>query len=263
MRANAYFEEPIISLLDVGCNVGAWLQDCARRYPSARLAGVDINQTALDRARLNVPTAELLHAGAEELPFPDMSFQTVTCIEVIEHLPPDLRPAAFREMRRVLKPGGRLVLTVPHAGWFDWLDSNNVRFRLPNLYRRVVGRGGRDSNYAAAGRQVEWHHHFTVAELERLAGDGWQRVAVRRGGLFLCPLMEWLSWPFYRLGIPHHPVRRMFERMAGWDCQLDFGNASYRVLVALERAGDPVVAAAECLAVDGYDLPGRDSEGGE
>ena len=59
----------------------------------------------------------------------------------------------------------------------------------------------------------------------------------RRGGLFVYPLMDWLSWPFYRAGKHDHPVRRLFERAAGWDYMVDFGRASYGVLVALRRAG--------------------------
>lgn len=235
MRVADWIEPPVDSLLDVGCNVGAWLRDCARLYPSARLAGVEINPSALAVARVNVPTAEVQHAGAERLPFPDESFQYVTCVEVLEHLPAGLRPSAFREMQRVLRPGGRLILTVPHAGWFAWLDSNNVRLRLPGLYRRLVRKGGRDAGYAAVGRGVEWHHHFTVAELVHLAGGGWRTVAVRHGGLFVYPLMDWLSWPFYRLRRPEHPIRRALERIAGWDYRIGFGSASYGVLVTLER----------------------------
>lgn len=235
MRVTAWIKQPVGALLDVGCNVGAWLGECAQRYPSARLAGVEINEPALAVARKNVPTAELHHAGAEKLPFPEESFDCVTCVEVLEHLPVELRAAAFREMHRVLRPGGRLILTVPHAGWFAWLDSNNVRLRLPGLYRWLVRKGRRDTSYASAGREVEWHHHFTVAELMELAGGGWRTVAVRHGGLFVYPLMDWLSWPFYRLAWDRHPVRRMFERIAGWDYRLDFRAASYGVLVALER----------------------------
>ena len=47
--------------------------------------------------------------------------------------------------------------------------------------------------------------------------------------------MDWLSWPFYRLGLSGHPVRRLFERLAGCDYRIDFGSASYGVLIALER----------------------------
>jgi SAM-dependent methyltransferase len=238
MRVTDYIKQPVGSLLDVGCNVGAWLSDCVRLYPSARLVGVEINRLALDTAQTNVPTAELRHASAEQLPFPNESFDYVTCVEVLEHLPDDLRGAAFREMHRVLRPGGRLILTVPHAGWFAWLDSNNVRLRFPDLYRRVLASGLRDMNYDAMGRQVEWHHHFTLSELEQLAGQGWRMVAVRRGGLIVRPLMDWLSWPFYRLGLSSNPIRRMFERMAGWDYRIDFGSASYGVLLAMDRVVD-------------------------
>jgi len=237
MLLTAWITQPVGSLLDVGCHVGAWLSECAHRYPSAKLAGVEINPLALATARQNVPTAELCHAGAENLPFPSESFDYVTCLEVLEHLPANLRPAAFQEMHRVLRSGGKLLLTVPHAGWFAWLDSNNARFRLPGLYRRLIGRGRRDAGYAGVGREVEWHHHFTVDELKRLAGDKWCTVAVRYRGLVILPLMDWFSWPFYRLGLSEHPVRRMLERIAGWDYRISYGSASYGVLLVLERIG--------------------------
>jgi ubiquinone/menaquinone biosynthesis C-methylase UbiE len=182
MRVTAYIQPPVESLLDVGCNIGAWLRDCSALYPSARLAGVEINRSAIDTAGANVPRAEFHVSGAEHLPFPDCSFDYVTCTEVIEHLPTDLRRRAFREMRRVLRPSGRLILTVPHAGWFAWLDSNNTRLRLPRLYRRVIGRGMRDATYDEIRRPVTWHYHFTVTELMELAGEGWPTIGLERGG---------------------------------------------------------------------------------
>ena len=236
MRLTDWITEPLESLLDVGCNVGVWLEDCSRRWPSARLAGVEISRPALERARVNVPTAEFHQAGAESLPFPDGAFQHVTCIEVLEHLPASLRPAAFREMRRVLRPGGRLMLTVPHSGWFGWIDSNNVRLRLPRIYRWVLGTGNRDISYAAAGRSVEWHQHFTASDLMQLAGEGWEVFAVRRGGLLLFPLVDWLRWPFYRLGVSsNNPIHRVLERVAAWDNGIDYGRASYDILIVLTR----------------------------
>ncbi len=239
MRVTDWISEPVGSLLDVGCNVGAWLEHCTKLYPSAHLAGVEINPAALEMARENVPSAELHHAGAEKLPFADNTFDYVTCVEVLEHLPAELRPAAFQEIRRVLKPGGRFIITVPHAGWFAWLDSNNVRLRLPGLYRLVIGRGRRDAGYSAVGREVEWHYHFTKNELIELAGMGWQIAGVDYGGLFVYPVMDWLSWPFYRMGKPHHPIRKGFERLAGWDYQLNFGKASYGILLALNKIDIP------------------------
>ena len=223
------------SILDVGCNVGAWLCDCANRWPQSRLAGIDINQASLATAKIRVPFADIRQSGAENIPFEDDSFDYVTCIEVLEHLPPDLRPKAFTEMRRVLLPGGRLVMTVPHAGWFSWLDSNNMRFRFPWIYKCVVGRGRRDGNYEKQARKVEWHHHFTLAEMVDLAGNGWEIECVERGGLFLYPLMDWFSWPFYKLGLPNNPIRLLFQKIAGFDYSVDYGTASYGILIVLKK----------------------------
>jgi SAM-dependent methyltransferase len=230
---DAYIDGEPESILDVGCNVGAWLRQCRNRWPNARLAGVEPNAGALEIARKQVPGAEFHLSGANALPFPDGSFRVATCVEVMEHVPAELRPDAFREIHRVLQPGGRLVMTVPHAGWFAFLDVNNVRFHLPKVYATIAGRGMRDPH----AREVEWHHHFSVNELLGLAGERFRLLAVRYGSLFVAPLMDWVSWPFYRAGKPDHWLRRACERAAVWDTAKDYGPASARVLLSLERVG--------------------------
>lgn len=231
MKASDYIAPGVESILDVGCNVGALLLDCRRRYPQARLAGIEPNGDALAVAQGRLPGVELHRTGADALPFADGSFSVVTCIEVMEHVPAKARRAAFREIHRVLEPRGRLIITVPHAGWFAFLDSNNVRLRLPRLYGLVLGRGLRDPYYD----EIEWHHHFTVSELLELAGDGFRLETTRYGGLFVSPLMDWLAWPFYRMGKPEHWLRRATERATERDFSHDFGKASYRVLLVLDR----------------------------
>jgi SAM-dependent methyltransferase len=233
VRIEAFIDREPKSLLDVGCNVGAWLAECRRRWPEARLAGIEPNASVLEIARQKLPDADLRVSGADQLPFPDGSFGVATCVEVLEHVPAELRRAAFREIHRVLEPEGRLVLTVPHAGWFAFLDSNNVRFHLPKLYAALAGRGLRDAHAS----EVEWHHHFSVAELLDLAGDRFRVLTVRYGSLFIAPLMDWASWPFYRAGRSDHWLRRACERAAVWDTGNDYGPASSRVLLALERIG--------------------------
>lgn len=230
-------ETETLSLLDVGCNVGAWLSDVRNRRPNARLAGVELNAPALRVASRNRPEAVLSRAVAERLPFSDGTFDCVTCLEVLEHLPETNWTSAIQEMRRVLKPGGVLIVTVPHAGLFAWMDSNNVRHRLPGLYRSIVRRGLRDSNYDALERHVEWHKHFTKKELEKVVGNsGWKSVRFTYGGSFMMPLADWLSWPFYRAGKSEHPIRRMLGRLAAWDYRVDFGRMSYGVCVVCEKA---------------------------
>lgn len=226
------------SVLDVGCNVGGFLEHCRACFPGIALAGVEVNPLALAAARRALPEAELYPAGGEALPFADGRFDCVTCIEVLEHVPEGDRPAALAEMRRVLRPGGRLVLRTPHAGAFAFLDPHNVRFRLPGLYRRLVGRGTRDALYEKAGHEIVWHHHFSRRELLDLAGPGWEVEACRRGGLVLAPLSEIARWPFYRAGRGDHPVCRAFAAVFSADLAVDYGPAAYDILLVLRKPAE-------------------------
>ncbi len=226
-----------LRLLDVGCNVGAWLSDVRNRRPKALIAGVELNAPAIAAAARNVPEAALARSVAERLPFPDGTFDCVTCLEVIEHLPASNWQSAIAEMRRVLKPGGVLIVTVPHAGLFAWMDSNNVRHRLPGIYKSIVRRGLRDANYDALERHVEWHKHFTTSELEGVIVPGeWASVRFSYGGSFLMPLADWLSWPFYRAGKSEHIIRRFLGKLAAWDYRIDFGRLSYGICAVCVKA---------------------------
>src|SRR5262245_24816765 len=215
------------SLLDVGCNVGEHLSSYAAAYPQIRLSGVDINPAAVAMARANLPQADLHVTSATVLPFSDNSFDCVTCIEVLEHIPAALREQALAEVRRVLRKGGRFILRVPHAGLFAFLDSNNLRFRMPRLYRALVREGRRDAGYAGGSADIVWHHHFSRDELTDLLSDGWELESSRTGGLLLFPLCDIALWPFYRLQRTNNPMYHALRRIATFDIARDYGAASF------------------------------------
>jgi ubiquinone/menaquinone biosynthesis C-methylase UbiE len=104
---------PADRALDLGVGDGR----LAGAIQATRLTGVDVSQVALDRARTRLPDAELvLVAPDEPLPFADNVFDLVVCIETLEHIR-DVQ-LALSEIRRVLRPGGRLALTTPaSARW--------------------------------------------------------------------------------------------------------------------------------------------------
>lgn len=223
------------SLLDVGCNVGELLIYAGSLYPRLELAGIEVNSEALEVARRRLPYAELHGGSASSLPFASERFDCVTCIEVLEHVPAADRAASLREMRRVLRPGGRLVLRVPHDGTFAWMDANNLRFRMPRLYRALVGTGRRDRGFAEGKQGVVWHHHFTREELLALAGQGWEVEETRYGGLVLAPLSDLLCWPFYRSGRASGPVFDALQRLLDRDLGRNYGARSYDILLVLRR----------------------------
>ena len=107
--------------------------------------GVDIDVEAVgycrERGLENVRIGE-----AAELPFEDGSFDLVTALDVVEHLDDDA--AAFREMRRVLRPGGLLLVTVP-AHRFLWGDQDEV-----NLHKRRYSSAELRDRLASSGFDV-------------------------------------------------------------------------------------------------------------
>jgi SAM-dependent methyltransferase len=93
-------------ILDAGCGTGLNL----RHLPEGS-TGVDINPRNIELLRRRLPNHTVVEGDVEHLPFATASFGTVLCTEVIEHIPDPA--AALEEYRRVLRPGGVLIGSVP------------------------------------------------------------------------------------------------------------------------------------------------------
>jgi SAM-dependent methyltransferase len=129
------------SVLEVGCGSGVFLPLLASAVaPTGRVVGLDHAPTMVAQARARVATAGLdavvtVEAGdAYHLPFADDSFDAAHCERVLMHL--DDPTAVLREMARVVRPGGRIVVAEP-----DWLG---IRIAHPDregfelIYRRSL-----------------------------------------------------------------------------------------------------------------------------
>jgi ubiquinone/menaquinone biosynthesis C-methylase UbiE len=144
--------------LDVGCGDGGtsgiWLTEHGARY-----VGVDVSSKAIDLARDRGLDARLIEDAAD-LPFSTASFDVVTCIEVFEHLFDPV--SAAKEIRRVVKPGGILLASVPNAA--HWRD------RLDMLIGQWTPRGD------DLGRSEPWRsphiRFFTRASLRQMLVEG-------------------------------------------------------------------------------------------
>jgi len=99
---------PGARFLDVGCGTGRWV----RRYGELGFSpmGVDATIGMLKFARSHDTRAPLLTGLAQSLPFSDAAFDCLSDITVVQHIPYELQPIALREMVRVLKPGGRMIM---------------------------------------------------------------------------------------------------------------------------------------------------------
>lgn len=130
-------DEPRI--LDIGCGTGGNLETLSS---FGRAEGVDISTEALDFCRAR-GLDNVRQGAAETLPYESESFDLVTGLDVVEHLDDDV--AGLREMRRVLRPGGRMLLFVPAFrflwGVQDEVSHHRRRYTLKELKRRLQQAG--------------------------------------------------------------------------------------------------------------------------
>ncbi len=176
-------------VIDVGCGMGVYLMLMSRlRRP--RLVGLDLQPDRLRRARAEVADAHLVGADIRRLPFGPEVFDKALMSEVLEHVPDD--EAALRAVHRLLKPGGVLAVSVPHARYPFWWDPIN---------RAWTGVGGQPIR---RGPLVGiWTNHerlYLPEELEaRLERAGFVVEAVEQATHYCFPFMHFLV---YGLGKP-------------------------------------------------------------
>ena len=125
-------------VLDIGCGNARDIVRIAEL--GGEVVGVDISAGMVTAARQELErmgkNGIVLQVGdATRLDFPDASFDKVLCSEVIEHIPD--APRALEEIRRILKPGGSLVLSTPNRGsWYGferyWLWEKVLRRKWPH-----------------------------------------------------------------------------------------------------------------------------------
>ena len=152
-------EKPVvIRVLDVGCGAGDSLNEelqlrCGgvEDAPQMEMVGVDIDEEALARGKINYPQFLFARARGEQLPFPDGSFDAVISRVAMPYM--DI-PVALREMRRVLKVGGELRIKL-HPLSFTLselaveVQSGSLRRRAQNLvYRMYVVANGLAVHFA-------------------------------------------------------------------------------------------------------------------
>ena len=191
-------------ILDVPCGQGFYL-NMLRHVSRCRLAGVEKHWRVLKKAQQNVgalPGIALHNADIRALPYADRTFDAVIMSEILEHLDDDA--VALAEAYRVLKPGGVVAITVPHANYPFWWDPINKT--LETLFGTHVRHG------MFAGI---WANHV------RLYHPGELRAAVVRAGFVVEEERSFTHrcFPFihnlvYGIGKPLLESGRLPQRMA-------------------------------------------------
>jgi len=177
------------AVLDAGCGTGGTLARLAAAATGRTLFGIEYRAAAAQRAATKSGAA--VTAGTvDALPFPDASFAIVTSLDVLSHAAVDA-PRALAELRRVLRPGGLLVVNLPA---FEWLRSAHDT-RVHNA-RRFTARGA-EALIAAAGFQAIRARYWNALLLPLMALH--RKVATRAPDARsdVAPFPPWLDLSLY------------------------------------------------------------------
>lgn len=146
---------PGSTILDVGCGNGKYL---SLRSNDCTVHGCDASPELVKIARENHPNTHVIEANALKLPYKDNAFDAVMSVAVLHHMKtPEDRSTFISELQRVLKPNGRLLVTVwaTSARKSTWKDLGNNDFAFP----------WSNSN------TMRYYHLFTREELQGLFPD--------------------------------------------------------------------------------------------
>jgi SAM-dependent methyltransferase len=126
-------------IYDCACGRGFYL-NMIRTVSRCKLFGLELDPEIVGKAGRNVshlPDVHVVRANIYDQPWPDDMFDGIILSEILEHIEDDVR--GLREVYRVLKPGGVVAITVPHANYPFWWDPINKT--LETLFNTHIQHG--------------------------------------------------------------------------------------------------------------------------
>ena len=188
-------------ILDVGCGSGVFASRMAEL--GAEVTAVDSNEKVIDYGRENFERAGLeFRLGLlDELGLADASCDGAVCLEVVEHVFPEQVERLLADLRRIVRPGGRLLMTTPNYRglWpaVEWATD-------------VFGRRYRRDLALREGRHINLYHRARL------------RTEVERAGFQVERIQTFSTFAWFAATVSHGLAKRLGKMERKWD--FPFGN---------------------------------------
>lgn len=182
--------------LEIGCGTGYVLRALAEEC-ALRVTGSELFSEGLEYAGRRVPGAELVELDAREMPY-DAQFDIAGAFDVLEHIEDDV--GVLRGLRRALRPGGYLVITVPQHPSL-WSDADEHAHHVRRYRRRELV-----DRTEEAGFEAVRVTSFVMSLLPLMAASRWRQ---RRSRQTYDPAAEL---------VPPEPANRLLEGMLRLEC---------------------------------------------
>ncbi len=137
--------------LEVGCGTGFVLSAISDAFPALEVSGSEIFVEGLSFAVQRAPRAKLFQMDARSIPFA-ATFDVIGAFDVLEHIEDDTH--VMSELRKALRPGGGLIVTVPQHSWL-WSVQDDIAHHV-----RRYAPGEMERKLAGSGFEVRWSSSF-------------------------------------------------------------------------------------------------------
>jgi ubiquinone/menaquinone biosynthesis C-methylase UbiE len=207
--------------LDFGCYKGSFLRSLDNKNITNRV-GVDISRQAIDEAKLKHPDLATIHLNqTTPLPFSDKEFQSITLMDVLEHVYEQIE--LLKELRRVLRDDGILIVTVPGKHLFSCMDTGNLKFRFPRLHKwyycKMHSRQEYEKRYSQnpdgligdVSAKKAWHEHFSQRQMKELLDKAGFTVREFDGNGYFCRPLSIINKFFGLIPPIHRAINRIIE----------------------------------------------------
>jgi 2-polyprenyl-3-methyl-5-hydroxy-6-metoxy-1,4-benzoquinol methylase len=205
-------------LMDVGC--GPILPSYPYAEKAKQVTCLDWKLKRIEPIPSNIKCVE---GDFTKVDLPESSYDTIIASDVFEHILLEQESAFIKKCVSLLKPGGHLILSVPHKGTFAWLDPYHVK---PTVHRLLWHLGLYKQLHNGSCDIRKSHKHYTVEEITEKFKP-LELLQVNYWGYFFDPLMSWAI--ALSKGSRRVPGYEWLEQ--GWakEIKSDYGKQSFNV----------------------------------